>query len=595
MLRARAILFLAGMLIPSAILASPPPVLPIPLPRIIQLPTPPAISPTSGVGPRQVLTIESVPQLGLSPTVERSILAHLSRKTSTSNATTTGDNTTAIAPRHASPFHAATAGARPFQPVTETLVASPLTLVCCDDANAEQETALITNTLPNGVDYTVTAFMQFSNNNPPASGNKVWVKSSANSLPAQLPIRYSASGDPAVAENPYPSNIAGDRIYVVATDGADDQLHYPPSALEIWYTDNGGVSWTRPTNPITSEAVGSGHRHFDDKPSIAVSWWANTLGTVYAAAVRVDLDSGDNHDVNPNEIVIFRSDNGGVTFAQTARLSRNGSSYGSEPLPNSVPQSPQIVVDQNTGAVYLFWLEWSGYPSTPSNSTNANHIFVAKSDASATGWDVLSAQALAAGTFLGRGSDYLVDGTGVSLLAQRSMLNTRMNAFGRVIGLVWHAKESNGEHADIRYNAFDTTIDQWRGMHTVNQTPNDGKDQWNGALDNDGSGTVMVTYYDRRDDAHRYRMYATKLYPDGTRYAGADTAVQRLQDQPPSEPEKAVHAFDQGPFKYYTVGEYQDLWYWRDWKGAFIYAPTFSPPGTTYNTNCAIYHSDVTP
>jgi len=547
---------------------TPPPELPTPLPPQIVLPTPPTPHFAVGVGPVTPPTPAIVGHMVISPTAAHSLLESFA-----------SGKSLAIATESASQTYLGTADtAKRFVAAPDATIVQAMNLTCCDDALVEQETTLVMNTIGT-TDYTTSAFMLYTGTAPNgvATGNQVVVRSNSSAgarITTQLPSAYGANGrtgDPAIAENPYPpsqSTIGPDRVYIAATDG---YASHTPSRLAVWFSDNGGA-WFFPAVTVKEEccADANGHHHFEDKPTIAVSWNGGTLGKVYVAAVRIDLDSTD-YVHNPLELVIFRSDNGGVSFVPTATLSSKATS--TPQLVSNTPHAPQIIVDQFNGNVYLIWLDW-----------NTNMIYAAWSGPDAASWTLLTP--FAAGTFL-YNSDLLSDPAGGTVQA-RSMLNGRMNLYsgGRNIGVVWHARESTGLHADVKYNALSLSSNTWIGTRTVSQIVNDGFDQWNGSLDHDGNGTVIVMYYDRRENSTYYRVYADVLNPDGTRPAGqVDTKVTLGAF---SDPRRAP-LVSVAPI-YYTLGEYMDTWWWRDWKSCYIYAPTYP-----YNGNCGIYESEVNP
>lgn len=116
-------------------------------------------------------------------------------------------------------------------------------------------------------------------------------------------------------------------------------------------------------------------------------------------------------------------------------------------------------------------------------------------------------------------------------------------------------------------------------------------DQWNPALDHDTAGNWLVTFYDRRlDPQSTYRLYAAKLTSDGARSDPLDTPVTYDPSNPTAYPASDPwYTVNTG--QYYTLGEYQDVWFWSGrWSACYIYAPA-----TTPTTMVGVYLSEIVP
>ena len=167
------------------------------------------------------------------------------------------------------------------------------------------------------------------------------------------------------------------------------------------------------------------------------------------------------------------------------------------------------------------------------------------------------------------------------------MLNVRYNYVGNNIGVVWHAREAGGTHADVFFAALDTTTNppSWGPVRPVLNNAA-GTDQWHPALDYDSSGNWLVTYFDRRKDTsngRKYEMYATKLSSTGTQPPGSSDQEVTINDS--SDPTKTTLVSS----NVYSVGEYQDVWFSN---GQWILCYPFGPDDKTYSD---IYFSTVTP
>jgi hypothetical protein len=516
------------------------------------------------VGSRLPLTAERIKHLPVSPTLMNSLLAGLGSNISMLSRSE-GDQPTV----NAFPIEHEVSSLGGLE-VRRSPVFHPLTsagtqeVAYAAESSQEQETALTTINI-NGVEKTVTSFMRWNGNNVQLFAQQ------RQGIQTLLPTKYNGnSGDPAMAQNPYASSgIRPQRMYIVGTDYATPTQH--PAGIHVWYSDDGGSLWFSGSQLAWDEAMivdPNGHRWLDDKPSIAVSYYPGTTGVVYATFTRIDVDSDPS--LNPNQIFVLRSDDGGVTFTETAILSSiYVSPWPNYNPPSNAPQCASIAVDASTGNVFLFWLDWT-----------TNRIYAAYSDANAATFSPI--QSLDAGRLLGPAIDALPTGGGVQVRA-RSMLNVRANWVGHNFGVVWHARENTvNSNTDVHFAVLNADVNSltWSGPTfgqpgVVNDSSGSGSDQWNGALDADGNGNWMISFYDRRSPEIggsnlKYRLYATKLSFSGSRIDGADT---RVTTGDPSDPR---HAHFTG---LYELGEYQDLWYFNgQWRGSYIYAPDNSDP-----------------
>lgn len=527
--------------IASNVSASQPPKTPD-RPLLTFAPTPDAVA-SPGVGPIVPMTPEHIKSLPVSATTAHLLLYP--------------DDSAAQLPT-TQPFSIV------YQP--DTTVIGTYTLVySAADPYRQQEPTHLTNTV-NGSNVTVTAFMEFQTCCPSA-GPRLKAKSSLSSVTYDLPTVYSYSGDAAVAQNSYSTGVAPKRMYVLGTDFASP--HWP-SMLQLWYTDDGGATALHGPTMLWRDGYDPrSHRWFADKPAITVSAYPATKGYIYAAAARVDLSSNPN--MNPNQILVFRSTDGGASFTRTVVLSMACSGAACQPilLENS-PQCPQLAVDSVSGNVYLIWLDWT-----------TNRIYAAVAAPEATSFTLLSS--IPAGTFLWA-SPLIKD----RIWAQ-SMIATRFNAVARRVGVVWHARVDGSNNADVEFAELNTTTNAWSSFNSdTKRRVNDAstKDQWNPALDYDGNGNWLVLWYDSRQDSNglNYRIFARMLHADGT---DLDTSDTQITSDDSYYGQLAIYHVDSvtGIPDQFGAGEYQDVWYWTDWKGSHIYAP--------YNTHVGVYSTDT--
>ena len=525
------------------LIATPPPQQPPALPPQLTLLPPPALPPLRSVGPALPMTASHIRSLAVSATTENALLAAYAPQTTASTAAAATTSESSV-PLHYSRRYVPTTATTPLQPYYALVWDAP--------PAREQETTLIINSIYNqGVDRTIHASMRYPGEQ--ATNPVVYIKTDFAAAFA-APTRYSYSGDPALAQNPYHffgPNGSGDRMYLCATDFS---LGKEQSQLDVFYTSDGGLNFMGPTKLWEGgHKPPDNHIWFADKPAIAVSWGNTTRGIVYVAAIGVDLSS--NTDLNPNHILVFRSDDGGVTFLPTADLVFQAQ-YPAVAIPTRAPQAPQIVVDSANGNVFLVWLDWS-----------TDKIYGAWAGPSATSFQVLSTE-IGAGTFLKPGADVLGGSSDPNVQA-RSVLVARYNAGSHRVFVVWHARQTPSTvDADIFLAMLDTSTFTF----TKRATPvNTGlaNDQWNPAVDTGLGGEVLVTFYDRRRDGlnRNYQLWSKKLNSTGVDIDALDTEITVGGSSSPWSAPLLLGGF------YGTLGEYQDVWFWRDWTSSYIFAP----------------------
>ena len=456
----------------------------------------------------------------------------------------------------------------------ETVVNSARSLTCCNDVPADRETSFTINPVTQfGITnlYKYTAFMT-------RNGGSYLVRTADPSPTGQvqIPTANGSAGDPMLAatycDASYnPNLVAPNRVYLVHTDF--NAGNYAPNQLSGWYTDRGNGFASATASPVLWIEQPESPQWIMDKPSIAVSFNANSPGWVYVVATRTVNFSSAQY---PSNLMVFRSTNGGG-YVWTAVITSNyASPTQSFRLASNSATCFSVVVDHTTGNVYVIWLDWS-----------TNRIYAARSDRNAQVFTDLGS--ISAGTFLSNQGeptahnyDNLPDAANppVATVEARSMLNVRYNWKANRIGIVWHAREAAGDHADVFFASIDTTTGGWGPVRKIGHAAA-GTDQWHPALDYDGNGYWLVTYFDRRMDAvakRKYELFATKVYADGSEFDPYDVEVTAND---PSDPVKT----DQVGTNVYNVGEYQDVWWWGGvWTAAYPFGPNDKNFSDIYNS-----------
>jgi hypothetical protein len=342
------------------------------------------------------------------------------------------------------------------------------------------------------------------------------------------------TGDPAFATNSW---TAG---YIVGTSYNSNW-----TTLGVWRTLDGGRTWSQPVAPSCAGCMHprAGSSMLYDKPAIAVSYHSDTWAYVYVVMPFID-----DHGVQTSTFYIARSTDGGQTFPVV----------GSVPGDGPLSVSSQIVVDNATGYLYLFFLTTNNRTITVWRSMNKGE----------TGsWSKLSSLTVSTPELFGPGTDNLCSegGAGPTCLTARSMLVANFNPTVRTVGLVLHGRVSSTDRrakpSFYSLNLGDSPT--WTATWTVTNVPfvpgeSGSGSQWNPAIDYDKWGNFVISYYDRRETPSGqpsdtlYKVYITKLTPSGS-HVYADQAVTGTFADPRDVGNST-----------FPLGEYQGLWTF-DW------------------------------
>ena len=357
----------------------------------------------------------------------------------------------------------------------------------------------------NGTVYISTVYLKYLADGNPRNYFSMTPDEGATFYRGQLPMPtgYQYSGDPLMAKNPYNGGVAPERIYASGT--AFNSA--PPNAIAVWHTDNGGLSWSQPT----VAAVNNNAAYLLDKPAVTVSWYSGTLGYVYVAYEKVDLVN------NPPQTQFFvtKSTDGGLSFG-TPVLVTTGNIEG-----------PQILVNNYNGYVYAIWMDYTSNTVRMSTSTDSGQS-----------WS--SPETAATGNMFSDPNNHLNDG-----LRAYSLPMARFNWVANKICIVWHERQQPGSSlADVYYTAKSPS--GWQTKVRINDVQTN--DQFMPALDFDGTGNLIVTFYDRRDDPNNllYHEYMAHIDSNGN-LLEPNTRVSTFQSNPLNYP----HSF---------IGDYQDIW-----------------------------------
>ena len=335
---------------------------------------------------------------------------------------------------------------------------------------------------------------------------------------------YQNSGDPFLAANVYTGGVWGKRVYCVGLLFNPDPFH-APSAIGVWRSDDGGMSWQGPA--VVASKGGAGY--FLDKPALAVSYYNGyngTLGHLYVTYVVRDL-------VLPSSssLWVAGSDDGGSTFSSI------NVSYDDL-------QEPQVVVNANNGEVYAIWV----------NYTNNDIRFAAS--AGNTHGLAFGPHEIAAGGNLLLNNNRVING---GVRAPTVPMARYVWAANR-LAVVYHAGSTANTEVYYIYRPCSTNCNfyGWGQPRQLNDVSTG--DQFMPALDYIGSDLV-VPFYDRRDDPGNkvYRQYYAFIHSDGT-------PIQANQEISTFPSDPTLHTDLTGDANF--IGDYQDCWTWTYSGGA---------------------------
>jgi hypothetical protein len=360
---------------------------------------------------------------------------------------------------------------------------------------------------------------------------------------------YNITADPLLRKAP--STVSGQNVpnrVFCAGLGNSGIVGTPPYAVTVWYTDDGGVTWSNPVK--VSEDLQP--NQYLDKPSIDISQYPPTAGEVYVAYTRfVDLSGHE-------EIHVARSTDGGATFTQDHCATVDASNNCVSGLFNA----SQLMVDSRNGAIYVLFVDFGGsIMATSSTNFGLN-------------WSVSST---VTNTPVILGNQRLNNNTiaGTILVARYNAPQARVNA-------VWHAYDNAmgepcvvGARCSDIYLATKAAGQPWNIVPLANRGVSNAQDQFQPALDNDSTGNILIAYYSRKDDPNDqlYKMYTIIVSADGLTTPRGEEEVLCSWTGCQSDPNagnEAVPGF---------IGDYHDVFLSAEYgwfQNAFVARPSLS-------------------
>jgi hypothetical protein len=306
-----------------------------------------------------------------------------------------------------------------------------------------------------------------------------------------IPTGYTDAFDTTVVANQYADGVRPGALYLTSCVGystAPGQAIGNPTAVRIWGSDNGGATWT--TSGQTVDYATSTDTEFIDKPVTDISRFTTDRGSIYVAWARFPTNFPYQH----SRILVRRNRNGlwqycrpvggGCDTAWDATVVVNDGSG------NDSSGTPQVVVNPENGNVYVFWINANGQIQmrrwTYGNAWSSDGFYPPPAQAPIT-----VVQGILLPT---RNSGYLPNGLRASVVPM-----IRYSVARHAVVAVWHARSVDPEptigtnQTALYYTTFNP--DTISGPVAATLLNDASESQIQPALDFDGSGNALVTYY----------------------------------------------------------------------------------------------------
>ncbi|MEA2237680.1 MAG: hypothetical protein QOC81_2404 [Thermoanaerobaculia bacterium] len=307
-----------------------------------------------------------------------------------------------------------------------------------------------------------------------------------------------------------------------------------PSQVRIYYTLNGGVTWTGGT-PVDYRTNSTDP--LLDKPAMDVSWYTQTLGNIYVAYVEAG---------NPQRVILRWNTDGLWTMCRPAGGGCLPINWHETTITNvNAPEGPQVVVNSNNGEVYVLWATQSPSPAEirmrratynsqdPTNLTFGPEIVVANNYTNV--WTLSNGMRSPTVTFQAR-------------------FNPSAPA-GNSLSVTWNATNSGSLGTALYYTSFNGSTIQQTDPVPARQRYDAAGEQFQGVVDNDDTGNLLLSYYSTQNDGAllRYQLMGMYLTPDGVTQLIGPTVLNSTLNS---------NRYDVYPYDGVFIGDYHDIFYW---------------------------------
>jgi hypothetical protein len=373
------------------------------------------------------------------------------------------------------------------------------------------EPALISQ-VRSGVEYNTTVWMKFNNNQNSSTPSRFQFSSvnsnggTAAGAIGQLSGFTGRYADPWLTQNPLTSGQNNpQRIYLVGV--VHNGATAAPNAAVRWTSDNGGFSWSS-ASAIISDTTGA---FFYDKTTADVSTHVDSQGYLYVSFIR---RNNNNTAATRLEPMVMVSTNGGASFAGPFPVAAPSGGYG----------APQVMVDSSTGEVYVILEDW-----------NNHDLLVARAPAynGSPMWGFGTPVILNnPGTIHDPGTYVQVSST-VRVRAATIPI-ARLDSQNDRIAVAWHTFDTTLGVTVIRFTTIDIAQGAlawatYAGGATSVIIAAGGTHDIQPAMDRDGSGNYMLTYYSFQNGTNGYWHVATYVTVDTSGYTGHESPPDTLR------------------------------------------------------------------